>query len=131
MKIIRLFVITALLLLTQLSIDAQTKKTTTRRSHAQTAKVEPPKVEEKEDSVVVPPKPEEPKYKSLNDPMVVKYLRGGFAKEKKLHLMTNADYDSLSIIQKQDVLNRVAQEFAEHDITIYYRNQQRESLVSR
>jgi hypothetical protein len=58
--------------------------------------------------------------------MVVRYLRGGFAKEKKLYLMTNSDYESLSTMQKQNVLDKVAQEFAGYDITIYGGGQKRE-----
>lgn len=44
--------------------------------------------------------------------------------------MTNADYDSLNVIQKKDVLSKVAQEFADHDITIYSEDQQRELWVN-
>lgn len=131
----RLFTIAILLLFVQSSIDAQTKKTTTKRPRAKTTKVETPKVEEteeveeKKDTIVAVPEPEKPKYKSLNDPVVVRYLRGGFAKDNKLYLIANADYDSLYIIQKQDVLNKVAKEFAGHDITIYSGDQLRELWV--
>ena len=132
---IKLFTIAILLLFVQSSVDAQTKKTTTKRPRAKTTKVETTKVEEeveKKDTVVaVPePEPEKPKYKSLSDPQVVRYLRGGFAKDGKLHLVTNADYDSLYITQKQDVLNKVAREFAGHDIIIYSGDQQRELWVN-
>ncbi len=122
---IRLFTITILLLCLYSSTEAQTRKTT-KRPRVKTTKVEKPKKEEKKDSIAEMPQPETPKYKSLNDPMVVRYLRGGFAKNNKLYLMTNADYDSLSIVQKQDILNKVAKEFADHDMTIYSGYQQRE-----
>ncbi len=122
---IRLFTITILLLLVCLSLDAQTRKNV-RRTRPKTTKVQASQKEEKKDTVAVVPKKEEPKYKSLNDPMVVRYLRGGFAKERKLHLVTNSDYDSLNIIQKQDVLNKIAQEFDGYDMTIYAGGQQRE-----
>lgn len=127
---IKLFTIATLLLFVCSSVEAQTKKTTTKRPRAKTTKVETPKEEEKKDTVVAAPKPEEPKYKSLNDPQVVRYLRGGFAKDGKLHLVTNADYDSLTVAQKQEVLNKVSQEFADHDLTIYSGGQQRELWVS-
>lgn len=127
---IKLFTIATLLLFVCSSIAAQTKKATTKRPRAKTTKVETPKEEEKKDTVVAAPKPEEPKYKSLNDPQVVRYLRGGFAKDNKLHLVTNADYDSLTVAQKQEVLNKVSQEFADHDLTIYSGGQQRELWVS-
>lgn len=126
---IKLFTIAILLLFIQSSIDAQTRKNTrgTRRpTTKKNTKVENPKEEEKKDTIIVEPKPEEPKYKSLNDPMVVRFLRGGFAKDNKLYLVTNADYDSLSVIKKSDILNKVALEFAEHDMTIYSGGQQRE-----
>lgn len=126
---IRLFTIAALLLCLCSSIEAQTRRTT-KRSRVKTTKVETPKEEEKKDTIAEAPKPEEPKYKSLNDPMVVRYLRGGFAKDNKLYLMTNADYDSLTAIQKQEVLSKVAQEFADHDMTIYSGDQQRELWVN-
>lgn len=130
----RFFIIPLLLLLVCSSVDAQTKKTTTKRPRTKTTKVETPKVEEeeKQDTVVeVPePEPEKPKYKSLDDPQVVRYLRGGFAKDNKLHLMTNFDYDSLTVIDKQNVLNKVAREFADHDIIIYSGDQQRELWVN-
>ena len=61
---------------------------------------------EKKDTIAMAPKKEEPKYKSLSDPMVVRYLRGGFAKEKKLYLMTNSDYAGLLEVQKQEVLGK-------------------------
>lgn len=130
---IKLFTIAILLLFVQSSVDAQTKKTTAKRPRAKTTKVETPKVEEEveqRDTVVAAPEPEKPKYKSLNDPMVVRYLRGGFAKDNKLYLLANAEYDSLYIIQKQDVLNKVAREFAGHDITVYSGDQQRELWVN-
>lgn len=126
---IRLFTIAALLLCLCTSIEAQTRRTT-KRPRAKTTKVETPKEEEKKDTTLEAPKPEEPKHKSLNDPMVVRYLRGGFAKDNKLYLVTNADYDSLTVIQKQEVLSKVAQEFADHDMTIYSGDQQRELWVN-
>ena len=122
---IRLFTIVMLLLLVCPSLDAQTRKNT-RKGRVKTTKVQNKTEEERNASMEVAPKKEEPKYKSLNDPMVVRYLRGGFAKEKKLHLMTNADYNELTTIQKQEVLNKVSQEFAGYDITIYGGGQQRE-----
>lgn len=70
------------------------------------------------------------KSKSLSDPTVVRYLRGGYAKEGKLYLITNADYATLSDSQKQDVLNKIAQEFAGYDMTLYTGNQQRELWIA-
>lgn len=123
---IKLFAIAVLISFVQFHVDAQTKKTTIKRPRAKTTKVDKSKKEEKKDAVVAVPKPEEAKYKSLNDPMVVRYLRGGVAKDKKLYLITNADYDSLTVTQKQDVLNKVAMEFSDYNMTIYSGDQQRE-----
>jgi len=122
---IRLFTIVMLFLLVCPSLDAQTRKNT-RKGGVKTTKVQNKTEEERNASMEVAPKKEEPKYKSLNDPMVVRFLRGGFAKEKKLYLMTNSDYESLSTMQKQNVLDKVAQEFVGYDITVYGGGQQRE-----
>ena len=122
---LKLFTIAILLMLVCPSLDAQTRKNTNRSRNRTTKKKTPPK-EEQKDTVALVPKKEEPKHKSLNDPLVVRYLRGGYAKENKLFLMTNADYESLKVEQKQEVLGKVAQEFADHDITIYSVGQQRE-----
>lgn len=70
------------------------------------------------------------KSKSLSDPTVVRYLLGGFAKEKKLYLMTNSDYARLSDSQKQNVLNKVAQEFSGYDMTLYTGGQERELWIA-
>lgn len=122
---IRFIAIALLLLLVCTSLDAQTRKNT-RKTRAKTTKVQTKKVVEKKDTVALAPNKEEPKYKSLNDPMVVRYLRGGFAREKKLYLVTNAEYETLNLKQKQEVLNKVVKEFVDYDINIYSGGQQRE-----
>jgi len=110
------------------SMDAQTRKIA-RKPKSRTTKQDKKK-EEKKDTVDLVPKKEEPKYKSLNDPMVVRYLRGGFVKDKKLYLVTNPDYNSLTNREKQDVLGKVAQEFTGYDMTIYSGDQKRELWLS-
>lgn len=123
------FLTVAFLLLSMCSsLEAQTKKKSVRpraRSQSKTTKVETPR-EEKQDTITAEPIPPKPQYKSLDDPMIVRYLRGGFAKDKKLHLITNTDYESLSVVQKQEVIGKVAQEFVDYDIDVYSENQQRE-----
>jgi len=120
----RIITLCILLLTTCVAVDAQTKR---NNRNARTTRVHKQVKTEKADTVaVVPPKKEEPKYKSLSDPLVVQYIRGGFAREKKLHLVANANYESLPTSQKQNVLNKVAQEFADYDMTIYTGGQQRE-----
>lgn len=125
---IKLLAIAILLILVCPSMVAQTRKNV--RKPKPKATKQDKKKEEKNDTVALVPKKEEPKYKSLNDPMVVRYLRGGFAKEKKLYLVTNPDYNSLTNREKQDVLGKVAQEFAGFDMTIYSGDQQRELWLS-
>lgn len=124
----RIITLCILLLIACVAVDAQTRRNIRR---ARTTRVQQQTKPEMADTVAVaPPKKDELKYKSLNDPMVVRYLRGGFAKEKKLYLVTNSDYDSLTNMQKQDVLGKVAQEFAGYDMTIYAGGQQRELWFS-
>lgn len=130
----RIIALCILLLTTCAFAEAQTQRNR-RRSKTRITRVqkksEPVKVEPvKQDTVALSPKKEEPKYKSLSDPMVVRYLRGGFAKEKKLHLMANPDYVSLSEYQKREVLGKVAQEFAEYDMMLYTGGQQRELWIA-
>jgi len=125
---IKLLAIAILLMLVCPSMDAQTRKIA-RKPKSRTTKQDKKK-EEKKDTVDLVPKKEEPKYKSLNDPMVVRYLRGGFVKDKKLYLVTNPDYNSLTNREKQDVLGKVAQEFTGYDMTIYSGDQKRELWLS-
>ena len=120
----RIITLCILLLTTCVAVDAQTKR---NNRNARTTRVQKQVKTAKADTVaVVPPKKEEPKYKSLSDPLVVQYMLGGFAREKKLHLVANTNYESLPTSQKQNVLNKVAQEFADYDMTIYTGGQQRE-----
>ena len=125
---IKLLAIAILLMLVCPSMDAQTRKIA-RKPKSRTTKQDKKK-EEKKDTVALVPKKEEPKYKSLSDPMVVRYLRGGFVKDKKLYLVTNPDYNSLTNREKQDVLGKVAQEFTGYDMTIYSGDQKRELWLS-
>lgn len=120
----RIITLCILLLMVCVAVDAQTRR---NNKQAKTTRVQKQTKAEKADTVaVIPPKKEEPKSKSLNDPLVVQYIRGGFAREKKLHLVANANYESLPTSQKQNVLKKVAQEFADYDMTIYTGGQQRE-----
>ena len=124
----KLFMIAMLIMLACPSSNAQTRKNTSKSKP--NATIQDKIKEDTKDNVTLAPKKEEPKYKSLSDPLVVKYLRGGFAKENKLYLMTNSDYASLSDYQKRDVLTKVAQEFAGYDVMLYTGGQQRELWIS-
>lgn len=125
----RIIALCILLLATCAYVEAQTQRNN-RRNRTRTTRVQKKAEPEKKDTVALAPKKEEPKYKSLSDPMVVKYLRGGFAKEGKLHLMTNSDYATLSEYQKREVLGKVAQEFAGYDMTLYTGGQGRELWIA-
>lgn len=129
MKKNRIITLCVILVISCLSTEAQTRRTN-RSIRTRTTRVQKKTEPVKKDTVVMAPKKEESKYKSLNDLMVVRYLRGGFAKEKKLHLMTNSDYTALSDYQKRDVLNKVAQEFAGYDMTLYTGGQGRELWIA-
>ena len=118
-----------MLLITSISVEAQSRKNN-RRTQTRTTRVQKEKEAEKTDMVEVISKKEDPKYKSLSDPTVVRYLRSGFTKEKKLYLITNKNYASLSDYQKREVLNKVAQEFAGYDMTLYTGGQQRELWIA-
>ena len=125
MNKIKLLFVFMLLIVANVSVDAQKRKSIKRNTHKVT-KVQKKQEVIRTDTVAEEPKQEEPKYKSLSDPMVVKYLRGGFAKENKLYLMTNSDYEALTEYQKRDVLSKVAQEFLGYDMLLYTGVQQRE-----
>lgn len=113
-----------LLLIVCVPVDAQTLRNNKR---ARITGMQQQVYTQKTDTVPeTPPQKEELKYKSMSDPFVVRYIRGGFAKEKKLHLITNADYELLTTLEKQNVLVKVTQDFAGYDITIYAGGQQRE-----
>ena len=129
MKKNRIIALCVLLLTTCVFVEAQTQRTN-RRNRTRTTRVQKKAEPEKKDTIAMASKKEEPKYKSLSDPMVVRYLRGGFAKEKKLYLMTNSDYAGLLEVQKQEVLGKVAQEFTGYDIMLYTGDQQRELWIA-
>ena len=129
MKKNRIIILCILLLIAFVSIEAQTRRPN-RNSRTRTARFQKKVEPEQKDTIALAPKKEEPKYKSLSDPMVVRYLRGGFAKERKLHLMTNSDYATLSEYQKREVLGKVAQEFAGYDMTLYTGGQGRELWIA-
>lgn len=129
MKKIKTMMMCLLLLMVCISVDAQTRKTTKRQIKPKTTQVQKTQKPTEADTVVAEKK-EKPKHKSLSDPTVVRYLRGGFAKDGKLNLITNADYSKLNSEQKRDVLSKVAKEFAGYDMNIYPGGQQRELWIS-
>ena len=125
----RIMALCVLLLTICVFVEAQTQRNN-RRNTSRTTRVQKKTELEKKDTVALAPKKEEPKYKSLSDPMVLRYLHSGFAKEKKLYLMTNSDYAVLPEVQKQEVLGKVAQDFFGYDMMLYTGSQQRELWIA-
>lgn len=66
------------------------------------------------------------RYKSLSDSTVVKYMRGGYVRDGKLHLLANEAYTSLDENQKTEILNAIARDFPKMSITVYASGQRRE-----
>ena len=60
------------------------------------------------------------------DPSVVRYVIGGFAKNTKIHIATTADYSTLNLNQKQNILSKVSQDFEGYDVIVYPGGQERE-----
>lgn len=125
MNKIKIILTLALSFLVCFSVDAQTGKKTAKKKKAKT-QTENKKASNNTDLQQTAT----PKYKQFSDPEMVKYISGGFTKDRKLFLMTSAEYDSLNNEQKKAVLNKVAQEFPEHDITVYKENQRRELWIA-
>ena len=73
---------------------------------------------------------EAPKHKTISDPLVLKYLYGGFVKDGKLYLMADTNYMNLSLENKKDVLNRVIKDFPNHDIILRSGERDRELWIS-
>lgn len=125
----RLYIIIVCLLLT-LVAEAQTAKPrtpvkgTTRTATKKTTKRTTKKSvndEVKKDTVVAEPEPKvkKPKYKSLTDSMLVRYVRGGFVGEGKLHLTVNPAYRMLNRTQKQQVVDKLHADFPQYDIVVH------------
>lgn len=70
-------------------------------------------------------------YKSLSDPNIVKYILGGFTKDKKIHLSVKNNYSELNDSAKQSIMQKIAQEFPKHDIEIYAKEQSRELWIQK
>lgn len=128
MKENKIIALCLLLLMICLSVEVQAQKNSKRPRTTQIQKTQ--KELAKTDTVLATSPKVEPKSKSFSDPVVVRYLRGGFSKEKKLHLVTNPDYAALSESNKQEVLKKVAQEFSGYDMILYTGNQERELWVA-
>lgn len=71
-----------------------------------------------------------PRYKSLEDSTVVKYLRGGYVRDGKLHLMAKEEYSRLDLSRKKSLLNKISRDFPKMDITVYTDGQKREVWIA-
>ena len=70
-------------------------------------------------------------YKSLNDPNIVKYILGGFTKDKKIYLTVKNNYSQLNDGAKQSIMQKIAKGFPKHDIEIYAKEQSRELWIQK
>lgn len=98
----------------------QTTRTVTKKTTKKTIK-KPVKEEVKKDTVAAgsEPKMEKPKYKSLTDSMLVRYVQGGFVGEGKLYLTVNPAYRMLNRKQKEQVVDKLHADFPRHDIVVH------------
>lgn len=122
MNWLKLFIICALIIVACGNADAQTKKRTKPSAKTQVENSEQTlakdTIREQEDNT--------PKYRSLTDPNIVKYIIGGRVKENKIYLMANQSYDLLDTNEKQLLLDKIAKEFPNRDIIIYTRSREYE-----
>lgn len=112
------------------SVSAQAKKSS--RSGKGKAKVEK-KAEEPPvaiDTVAPIQVKDTTPYKSMSDPIVVRYLRGGYAQGGKLYLVPTDDYTKLDLTEKGKVLGRLLKDFKGYDIILYPDEQKRELWVN-
>lgn len=58
-------------------------------------------------------------YKALSDTTVVKYLRGGYVRDGKLHLTAKDNYSTLDLNRKKELLYKISREFPDMDIVVY------------
>jgi hypothetical protein len=70
------------------------------------------------------------KYTSLEDSTAVNYLRGGYVRDRKLHLMAKEEYSTLDLSRKKTMLNKIAYTFPKMDITVYSKGQKREVWIA-
>ena len=68
--------------------------------------------------------------KVITNPSVVRYIIGGYTKSNKIYLITNKDYNTLSIEDKGNIIKEIIKDFDGYDITVYSGGQQRELWLS-
>lgn len=67
--------------------------------------------------------------KVITNPSVVRYIIGGYTKSNKIYLITNKDYNTLSIEDKGNIIKEIIKDFDGYDITVYSGGQQRDPLA--
>lgn len=72
----------------------------------------------------------QPQSRSLRDPLATRYIGGGYASDGKLHLVTNSDYINLTVDQRREVMEQVANVFPNYDIQMHLGDQKRELWVA-
>lgn len=127
MNKIRVALVVLLSLLVCLSVDAQTGKKTNKKKKGKAkteSKVEKPTTPEVQQNNI-------PKFKQFDDPDVINCFSGGFTEGNRLFLISKTGYGLLDNERKKVVLNKLAQELPDHDITVIMEGQQRELWISR
>lgn len=132
MNKIKIFLLIFAILSTATTAEAQVSKGKNKSSKKdkteKTIKVK--KDEEKTDTASIAINPIRSIHKSISDPLVVRYFRGGHVMDGKLYLIPNRDYDSLPFEHRIKVMNNVSKEFPNVDIEIQTSQQQRELWIS-
>lgn len=72
----------------------------------------------------------QPQSRSLRDPLVTRYIGGGYALDGKLHLVANGDYLNLTLDQRREVIEQVANVFPNYDIQMHLGEQKRELWIA-
>jgi len=77
------------------------------------------------------PSEDEPRHRSLSDPSIVRYFKGGYAKDNTLYLYSNTDYCALDKNQKQLIINKLSSEFPDHNVRIMSDNKFQELWICK
>lgn len=134
MKKAGIILVCALVVLAASTANAQVKKPvkdtkgkTTTKAKTKT-KTEPANLDTIafQDTAIANPVKVEPPHKNISDPLVVRYVVGGYTKDGKMYLYVNNDYNSLALDQKSTVISKMAKEFPGYDIMVCSGKQQRE-----
>ena len=71
-----------------------------------------------------------PRYTSLTDTTVVRYIRGGYVQDNKLHLIAAEEYSTLNLNRRREILNKISHDIPKLNITVHTAGQRREVWVA-